>query len=83
MDCGRAGDLPGSLVHPVAHVDPSTQVRDPHEDQEERDQGERELDECLSAAMVVVGAQDPHGFTVIWTAPVVPGPAALLTTRVM
>jgi len=56
MNGGDARDLARGLGDAVAHVDPATQVDDPHEDHEERDQGERELDEGLAAAGVTAAS---------------------------
>ena len=57
---GHATDLAGRLGRSVHRVDAAPEVEDRHQDDEERDDGERELDEGL-AALSALG--DPaHGF---------------------
>ena len=50
MDARRTGKLPGRLGDPVVHVDRLTEVEDPHEDEQEDRQRERELGEGLPSA---------------------------------
>ncbi len=84
MNAGGPRDLPGRLRDGVVRVDPATEVHHAEQQEEERDQDQRELDEGLAPRAFAnrVSVPGRHGFTLIVTAPVVLEPAALVTLRV-
>jgi hypothetical protein len=83
MQARRPRDLPRGLGHAVVGGDAATQVDDAHQQEQERDEDQRELDEGLPArALIAAGSQEAHGRTVMRTAPVVSSPAAFVTVSV-
>ena len=80
MHAGDPGDLARGLRDAVEHVDPASQVDDGHQQDQEDDDGERELDQGLAA--VAPASEGPHHWSTGTTLVIVELPAEFETARV-